>query len=281
MLGPLLALTASLSWGLGDFLAGLRTRRLPVVTVLVVSQAAGFATIALVVAVRGTGPPDGRYLAYAALAGVAGAVGLAALYQGLAVGPMSIVAPISATAAVVPVVVDLASGGRPSSVQAVGIGLAVVGVVLASRPPGSGGVRQRAAKGVALALVAALSFGLLLTALGEASEGDPYWGTLTMRATSFSLLVLAALVLRPSFALGERDLPVLLLIGVLDTAGNALFAVATTESLLSVAAVLGQLYPVVTVLLARLVLGERISRGQGIGVVSAFAGVALVTAAST
>lgn len=281
MLGPLLALTASLSWGLGDFLAGLRTRRLPVVTVLVVSQAAGFATIALVVAVRGTGPPDGRYLAYAALAGVAGAVGLAALYQGLAVGPMSIVAPISATAAVVPVVVDLASGGRPSSVQAVGIGLAVVGVVLASRPPGSGGVRQRAGKGVALALVAALSFGLLLTALGEASEGDPYWGTLTMRATSFSLLVLAALVLRPSFALGERDLPVLLLIGVLDTAGNALFAVATTESLLSVAAVLGQLYPVVTVLLARLVLGERISRGQGIGVVSAFAGVALVTAAST
>jgi drug/metabolite transporter (DMT)-like permease len=194
---------------------------------------------------------------------------------------MSIVAPISATAAVVPVVVDLASGGRPSPAQAVGIGLAVVGVVLASRPPGSGDGRPRAARGVALALVAALSFGVLLTALGEASQGDPYWGTLTMRATSFTLLALAALVLRPSFALGERDLPVLCLIGVLDTAGNALFAVATTESLLSVAAVLGQLYPVVTVLLARALLGERISRGQGIGVVSAFAGVALVTAAST
>jgi drug/metabolite transporter (DMT)-like permease len=99
-----------------------------------------------------------------------------------------------------------------------------------------------------------------------------------MRGTSFSLLVLAALVLRPSFALAERDLPVLLLIGVLDTAGNALFAVATTESLLSVAAVLGQLYPVVTVLLARFVLGERMSRGQGAGVVGAFAGVALITA---
>ena len=99
-----------------------------------------------------------------------------------------------------------------------------------------------------------------------------------MRGTSFSLVVLTALVLRPSFTLGERDLPVLLLIGVLDTAGNALFAVATTESLLAVAAVLAQLYPVVTVLLARLVLGERISRGQGLGVVSAFAGVALITA---
>jgi drug/metabolite transporter (DMT)-like permease len=275
--GPLLALTASLSWGLGDFLAGLRTRRLPVVTVLVVSQAAGLTTIALVVAVRGAGPPDARHLLYGSLAGVCGAVGLAALYRGLAVGPMSIVAPISATAAAVPVVFDLVTGDRPSDAQAVGIALAVAGVVLASRAGAAEG-RRASAEGVGLALVAAVSFGLLLVLLGEASEGDPYWGTLAMRGTSFSLLVLAALVLRPSFALGERDLPVLLLIGVLDTAGNALFAVATTKSLLSVAAVLGQLYPVVTVLLARLVLKERISGGQAAGVVSAFAGVALITA---
>lgn len=276
-MGPLLALTASLSWGLGDFLAGLRTRRLPVVTVLVVSQAAGLATIALVVAVRGAGPPDARHLLYGSLAGVCGAVGLAALYRGLAVGPMSIVAPISATAAAVPVVFDLVMGDRPSGVQAAGIALAVAGVVLASRAGAAEG-RRASTEGVGLALVAAVSFGLLLVLLGEASEGDPYWGTLAMRGTSFSLLVLAALVLRPSFALAERDLPVLLLIGVLDTAGNTLFAVATTESLLSVAAVLGQLYPVVTVLLARLVLGERMSRGQGAGVVSAFTGVALITA---
>ena len=276
-MGPLLALTASLSWGLGDFLAGLRTRRLPVVTVLVVSQAAGLATIALVVTVRGAGPPDARHLLYGSLAGVCGAVGLAALYRGLAVGPMSIVAPISATAAAVPVVFDLVTGDRPSGVQAAGIALAVAGVVLASRAGAAEG-RRASTEGVGLALVAAVSFGLLLVLLGEASEGDPYWGTLAMRGTSFSLLVLAALVLRPSFALAERDLPVLLLIGVLDTAGNTLFAVATTESLLSVAAVLGQLYPVVTVLLARLVLGERMSRGQGAGVVSAFTGVALITA---
>jgi drug/metabolite transporter (DMT)-like permease len=278
LLGPLLALTASLSWGIGDFLAGLRTRRLPLVTVLVVSQAAGLTSIALVVAVRGVGPPEARYLGYAALAGVAGAVGLAALYQGLAVGPMSIVAPISATAAVVPVVAGVVTGERPSAAQAVGIGLAVVGVALASRSQGADEARRGETTGVALALVAALSFGLLLVALGEASEGDPYWGTFAMRATSFSLLVLAALVVRPSFALPGRDLPVLLLIGLLDTAGNVLFAVATTESLLSVAAVLAQLYPIVTVLLARFVLGERLSRGQAAGVVGAFAGVALITA---
>ena len=278
MTGPLLALTASLSWGLGDFLAGLRTRRLPVVTVLVVSQAAGLTTIALAVALRGAGPPDGRYLVFGSLAGVAGAVGLAALYRGLAVGPMSIVAPISGTAAVVPVVAGLVTGERPSAAQAAGIALAVVGVVLASRTRAAGGGNAGRAEGVGLALVAALAFGLLLVALGEASEGDPYRGTLAMRGASFALLVLTALVLRPSFALRERDLPVLLLIGVLDTAGNALFAVATTKSLLALAAVLAQLYPVVTVLLARVILGERISRGQGIGVVSAFAGVALITA---
>jgi drug/metabolite transporter (DMT)-like permease len=276
-LGPLLALTASLSWGLGDFLAGLRTRRLPVLTVLVVSQAAGLATIALAVAARGAGPPEARHLLYGAAAGICGAVGLAALYRGLAVGPMTIVAPISATAAVVPVVFDLAVGDRPSRAQAAGIVLAVAGVLLASRARSAGGGRA-SVESVALALAAALSFGVLLVLLGEASEGDPYWGTLSMRATSVSLLLLAALAVRPSFALGERDLVVLLLIGVLDTAGNLLFALATTRSLLSVAAVLAQLYPIVTVLLARLVLGERVSRGQGAGVLSAFAGVALVTA---
>jgi drug/metabolite transporter (DMT)-like permease len=276
--GPLLALAASLSWGVGDFLAGLRARRLSVLTVLVVSQAAGVTTIALVVAVRGEGPPAAQQLGYAALAGAAGAIGLAALYRGLAVGSMSVVAPISATAAVVPVVFGVLTGERPSPAQSVGIALAVGGVVLASRSRGVDGRGRAVAEGVGLALVAALAFGFLLVALGEASEGDALWATLAMRATSFSLLVLTAVALRPSFALAERDLPVLLLIGVLDTAGNALFALATTESLLSLVAVLGQLYPVVTVLLARILLGERLSTGQELGVLGAFAGVALITA---
>lgn len=276
-MGPLLALTASLAWGLGDFLAGHRAKRLAVVTVLVVSQAAGLTTIALVVGLRGVGPPDARHLAYGALAGVFGAIGLAALYRGLAVGPMSIVAPISATAALVPVAFDLVRGERPSALQAAGIVLALAGVVLASRAPGVGGAGRVSALGVGLAVVAAVAFGLLLVLLGQASDGDPYWGTLAMRTASFSLVALTAVALRPSFRLGERDLPVLLLIGVLDTVGNVLFAVATTESLLSVAAVLGQLYPVVTVLLARIVLHERISGPQAAGVISAFAGVALIS----
>lgn len=278
MTGPFLALAASLSWGFGDFLAGLRSRRLPVLTVLVVSQAAGLGSLAVVVGVRGNGPPDARYLGYAALAGIAGAIGLAALYRGLAVGSMSVVAPISATAAVIPVVTGLVTGERPSGVQGVGIVLALGGVVLASRERRDDGRGRTIAEGVGLALLAALGFGLLLVALGAASDADALWATLAMRTTSFGLLAGATLVLRPSLSLGRDDLPILVLIGVLDAAGNALFALATTESLLSVAAVLAQLYPVVTVLLARVVLGERVSTLQQVGVVGAFAGVALITA---
>jgi drug/metabolite transporter (DMT)-like permease len=275
--GPLLALGASLTWGVGDFLAGLRSRSLPVLTVLVVSQAAGLLTIALVVAARGTGPPDARYLGYAVLAGLCGAAGLAALYRGLAVGDMSVVAPISATAAVVPVIAGLVSGERPSVLQGLGVALALAGVALTAHESGTGGGGP--ATGVGLALVAALSFGLVLVALGAASEGDALWGTLSMRSTSFSTLVVAALLVRPGFALRDGALPALVLIGILDVAGTMLFAVASTKSLLSLAAVLAQLYPVVTVLLARVVLGERISRHQQLGVVAVFAGVVLITAA--
>ena len=276
MLGPLLALGASLSWGIGDFLAGGASRRVRLLTVLVVSQGAGLASIAVVVLARGESAPAARYLGYAALAGLAGAVGLAALYRGLAVGSMSVVAPISATAAIVAVVAGVVTGERPSAVQGAGIGLALAGVVLASRDAGGGG--RRVASGVGLALVAALSFGLLLVALGAASEGDALWGTLAMRTTSFSVLVATALVVRARISPGRSDLPVLVAIGLLDTAGNALFALASTESLLSVAAVLAQVYPVVTVILARIVLGERIARLQQVGVVAALAGVALITA---
>jgi drug/metabolite transporter (DMT)-like permease len=242
----------------------------------VVSQAAGFLTIALVVAARGTGPPDARYLGYAVLAGLCGAAGLAALYRGLAVGDMSVVAPISATAAVVPVIAGLVSGERPSALQGLGVALALAGVVLTAHESGTGGGGP--ASGVGLALVAALSFGLVLVALGAASEGDALWGTLSMRVTSLSALTVAALLVRPGFALRDGALPALVLIGILDVAGTMLFAVASTKSLLSLAAVLAQLYPVVTVLLARVVLGERISRHQQLGVVAVFAGVVLITA---
>src|SRR5262245_43800411 len=234
--------------------------------------------MAVLVAVHGEGPPRLHYLGIAVLAGLCGTVGLAALYRGLAVGDMSVVAPISATAAVVPVLVGVATGDRPSAGQGVGIAMALGGVVLVSLEPRAGGARGRAA-GVGLAVVAALSFGVLLVALDAASEGDPLWSTLVMRSTSLTLFVVAALVVRPSFALAAADVGALAVIGLLDAGGNALFALASTRGLLTVVAVLAQLYPVVTVLLARFLLGERVSGSQRVGVAGALAGVALITAA--
>jgi drug/metabolite transporter (DMT)-like permease len=277
VLAPAFALAASLSWGVADFIAGLRSRRLPLLSVLLVVQTAGLLSVAVVAAIRGEGPPGREAVAYAMLAGLAGAVGLAALYRGLAVGSMSIVAPITATGVVVPVVVGLATGDELSGAQAAGIALAMGGIVLAAREQVDSG-RAGLAAGVGLAVVAAVAFGLVLVALDAAAGADVLWATLVMRATSCSLWVLVFAALRPALAVGRADVRALALVGVLDTSANALFGVASTHGQLSVVAVLSQLYPIATVVLARVLLGERIARLQQAGVAAALAGIVLITA---
>jgi drug/metabolite transporter (DMT)-like permease len=276
VLAPALALAASLSWGVADFLAGLRSRRLPLLTVLLVVQSAGVLSIGLVVAARGQGPPGREPVLYAVLAGLACAVGLAGLYRGLAIGSMSVVAPITATGVVVPVGVGLATGDELSAAQAAGVVLAIAGVVLASREPALSG-RARIAAGAGVAAVAAVAFGLVLVGLDAAADADALWATFVMRATSWSIWLAGFALLRPSLAMSAADLRALVLVGVLDTSANALFGIASTRELLSVVSVLAQLYPIATVLLARILLGERISRPQQAGVLAAFAGVALIT----
>ena len=278
MLAIALGLAAGLSWGFADFVGGLKSRSLHLLTVLVLSQGMGLVLIVLVVALRGEGPPAAEYLLYASLSGVAGVAGLAAFYRGLAVGAMAVVAPISATAAVIPVGVGVITGERPSALQALGIALAIVGVVLASREgPGEEGA-PRLAAGVGLALVAALGFGSFFVAMDAASEPDLFWAILANRVTGVSVLLLAALVFAPRLAAPAGDLGALAFIGALDIAANTLFAAAASEGLVSLVAVLASLYPVVTIVLARAVLGERIRRWQQLGVGTALVGVALITA---
>ena len=244
---------------------------------LVVSQGAGLVFITCVVVARGEGPPELNFLLWGVLSGVLGAGGIAAFYRALSIGVLGVVAPITATAAVVPVVVGLIAGERPSAAQGAGIALALVGVVLTALERGEG-EGKRVATGVGMALIAALALGCIYVLLDVASEGDPYWAVLANRATSTPLLVAAALVLRPSMAVGgSRGGLVLVAIGALDTAANALFAVASTFGLVSLVAVLGSLYPVVTVALARIVLGERIRWIQRFGAVVALGGVVLIS----
>jgi drug/metabolite transporter (DMT)-like permease len=269
-----LALASSLTWGAADFLGGLQTRRRPLLTVMVLTQGAGFVSLAIAVAVRGQGPPGGSgWIAWAALASVCGVSGLAAFYRGLATGAMGVVAPISSAAAVVPLAVGLATGERPTTLQGAGIALAIVGVVLASREESGTN-----AAGAGLAIVAALGFGGFFVGIDRASEADVLWALVVSRSFSFAFLAAAALATRADLPRRPRDLALLAGIGVLDTSANLLFALATTEGLVSLVAVLGSLYPIATVVLARFFLHERLRLLQRVGAIGALAGAALISA---
>jgi drug/metabolite transporter (DMT)-like permease len=270
----LLAFASSISWGVADFLGGLKSRRLPTLNVVTASQFTGLVLIGIYTLVRWEPMPGGDFLLWAPLSGLAGVIGLLAFYRGLAVGNMGVVAPISATAAVVPVVVGIATGDRPSEVQYAGLVLALAGVMLASREETAGG----AARGAGLAVVSALGFGFFFVGLDNASDADVGWAMFGNRVTSFSLLLTAFLVMRPQFAIRRPDVPVLALIGTLDITANGLFAIASTTGLVSLVSVMGSLYPLTTAALAAVVLRERPHRIALIGVATAMTGVVLIAA---
>jgi drug/metabolite transporter (DMT)-like permease len=276
-LTALLALSASLSWGVADFLGGVKARVMPSLMVLAASQPFGLAALAIAVAVRGT-PIPGSEVAWSVLAAVLGTVGLVAFYRGMAVGAMSVVAPIAALSAGIPVIWGIAvSGNHVSGLQTVGFVAAIGGSVAASlerRPE-----RTQIAAGVGWAVFAMLAFGAYYIPMHAASTQDWLWPAFLFRCTSVTLVWSVVLIrrVRPSGLRGSWA--ALIAIGFLDTGGNALFAAASSaHGLLSVVAVLASLYPVVTVLLARLLLGERVQRTQDAGVLAVLAGVVLITA---
>jgi drug/metabolite transporter (DMT)-like permease len=269
-----LALAAAASWGVGDFFGGLKSRSLNPVAVLIVAQPIGLTLLAIWVAVRGQGPPGSSVL-WACLAAVLGTTGLIAFYKGMAAGALSIVAPIAGAGAAIPVIWGLAHGDHPSGYQEVGFAAALIGVVLASferRPEAA-----RLAAGVGWAAIAMVAFGAYYIPMHEASHGDFLWAAFVFRLTSTTLIAAAWLVLRPPSA-RRGDLPVLASIGILDTGGNVFFAAASAKGLVSVVSILASLYPVVTVLLARAVLNERVHRSQELGIVLALAGIVLISA---
>jgi drug/metabolite transporter (DMT)-like permease len=244
------------------------------------SQAAGLVTALLLVAIV----PGERAWTAVLPAAAAGAVfvygGLVAFYLALARGTMGVVAPITALGGVVPVVVGLARGEEPGPVQIAGLVIALVGVVLASGPELSG---RTGALPIGLAVVAALCFGLALTFLAAGAEDDALATVAVMRlgTTAIGAVALFSMMVRRgrTAALVDRDsvLP-LLAIGAFDVSANLTYAVASTQALLTIVAVLGSLYPVVTVILARVFHHERLARIQQVGVAAVLAGVAFIAA---
>jgi drug/metabolite transporter (DMT)-like permease len=278
MLAVGLGLASALMWGVGDFLGGLKSRTLPLLGVMVVSQVVGFLTIALITLVASKPAPSGEDAAFAALSAVLGTVGIAAFYRAIAVGKMSVVVPIAATSAALPVVVGLATGDDPDALQIAGMGLALVGAVLAATEPGDEEGGGRLAAGAVLAAASALAFGAFFLIFDIAADGGAIWASFINRSTSVTLLVVATLILRPPLRRVRRDLPVLAVVGFFDVMANVFFALASTKGLISLVSVSASLYPVVTLVLARYFLRERVHRTQEIGVFAALGGVVLIAA---
>ena len=286
----LLALLCSLLWGTADYLGGVLTRRRPALVVVLVMQLVGLVAVVLVVPF--TGGSAGDYLWYAVAAGLAGAVALTAFYQALAVGTMGVVAPIAATGVSVPVAVSWVRGERPGLTASIGLLLAASGVVLASGielPGRARGSRARSNPGrsnrataTVLAAVAAVGFGSVLVLVDRAtahSAASTPLLLIAMRATSAVVVAVVLLARRTPVRVGRPDLAALGATGMCDVGAVALYAVASAGDVdLAVIAVLASLYPVVTALLARRLLSERLSGWQVTGVLSALGGVVLIAA---
>jgi len=277
-MAALLALGGAVCWGAGDFLGGLASRRMAVIAVLAISQAIGLAGVLVWVVVAQEAIPGVEELLPAAAAGVAGLVGLGALYRGLAVGAMGIVAPISAASPIVGLTADAVHGTFPAALQWLGIALVLAGIATLSRERSSDGGGGRIASGVGLALVAALGFGLFVVGLDAGSDESAAWAVVAARATSVSIALVVALVLSTSLRPPRGTWPLLVGIGVGDTLANVLVAIASTHGSVGIVAVLSALYPIVTVLLARLFLEERLTTPKRVGGVVAVSGAVLVAA---
>jgi drug/metabolite transporter (DMT)-like permease len=279
MLAFAISLVSGLSWGISDFLGGIQARRMPVLAVLLVTQPAGLLIALLALPLFGADPLPAHKLALAFAGGVAVMGALGAFYSAMAMGAMSVVAPIAALGVVVPVCVGLARGESPSAIQLAGLVIAVIGVVVLSYEEDThqAGVGKKV---IGLALISALGFGTFFTLLDLAASDRPGWAIVSAR-TGGTVMVLAAVALaRPSLEAVPGALPVLFAIAAFDITANSLFTYASTQGLLPLVAVGGSMYPAFTIALAHLFLGERLRAPQRFGVVLALTGVVLIAGGS-
>jgi drug/metabolite transporter (DMT)-like permease len=282
MNGPLLlGLMSGLTWGVGDFLGGLQARHLPVLSVTFWSQLTGGIALLLLLVVIGA-PPDPSGLGWGVAAGLVSVAALLCFYRGLAIGVMSLVAPLAASSALVPVTVNLLSGAPAAPQTVVAMLATIAGVVLVSLQPGadSDAVRHTRTT-VLLGLGAALGFGVGLVLLDQGAGDDPttaLWTVVVARLAAVGAQAPLVFVRRDRLRWPGRRFGGVAAVGLFDTAGNACFALATALGDLGEAAVLASLYPVATVLLGRIVLGERLARFQRAGVALALGGVGVLAA---
>ena len=269
-----LGLVSALSWGAGDFGGGLITRRAPLFGVVGMTQLVGMVAalgLGILLAEPFPSAPD---IGWAVIGGLCGVVGITSLYRGLAVGRMGVVAPVTGVlSATVPVAFGFLTEGLPAPATVVGIGVALVAVVLVTRTPGEGTDRP---SGIRWALIAGMAIGLFNICVGQFS-GDSAFGLLVIvRLVQALALGIVIVVGRQPWRLPPDVVPKLVVVGLLDMAGNAAFILAAQAGDLAIAAVLSSLYPVVTVLLAITILRENLTRSHVVGIALTGAAIALI-----
>jgi len=282
-MGSLLALLSSALWGTADFFGGKLSKKYAPILVLGMTQAIGLLFGITLVLLNGelfgSNPPnafgDGGYFFAGAIAGVMGYIGLICLYAGLSTGRMGVVSPISALSAVIPLTVALVTGEVLTTAQGIGVVTAMAGAFCASGPELSQGLSP---KPIFLALGAAAGFGTAMTFMAIGSQSSALMTMVMMRATTFVVTVALAIRYKTVGNFEKSEIPILVFIGISDFLANLLLGVATNFGLVSLVMVLGSIYPIITALLAFLILKERLHRIQYFGIVLAVAGVALISA---
>ena len=276
MLAALLALAASLTWGTSNFLAGVESRTRSVWHVAALSQiaAAGAAGVALLAARQ---PPPGSWDFFLLIVtGVTTAAGLVMFYRALAIGTMSVVAPIIASQVLIPVTAGIVMGERPGVHAYIGMVLAVGGVVLISRAR-RGKHDHVARKAVILAVLTAVCWGFMLLIYGTTGKASPIWAVFDTRITSAAVLAAYVLLTGRGLSLRGENVPVLAAIGLLLAAANILFIFAAHVGYLSITSILGSLSPVVVTIYAQALLHERLAPRQWLGFAAVFAGIVLLS----
>ncbi|MFX0061528.1 MAG: EamA family transporter [Candidatus Hermodarchaeota archaeon] len=274
----LFGLMSATSWGAGDFSGGIATKKSSVFNVIIISQTVGLSLLVILAFLYSEPFPSLNDILWGGLAGLFGAIGLMALYRGLALQNMGVVAPVSAVVTVIiPMGVGMLLEGFPTILQLLGCGIALIAVWFVSSANDQGKIQFRT---LDLPIIAGLGFGFFFVFIDQISEGSIFWPLTVARIASITTLVMLTIVLRQLEMPQTDQLPIIALAGIFDVGGNAFFVLAAQMGRLDIAAVLGALYPVVTVVLARIILKERLTHQQWSGIIAALISVFLITSGS-
>ncbi|HSG87319.1 MAG TPA: EamA family transporter [Candidatus Limnocylindrales bacterium] len=266
-------LLSAVAWGCGDFGGGTTTKRAPVLGVVLIVEVVGAVIAAGLALVLAEPLPSVPGLAFGVAAGLSGIIGILALYQGLAVGRMGVVAPVAGVmGASIPVLAGIALEGLPSPIVLVGIGLGIVAVILVSRIPGPAGGRS----GLEFGLAAGAGIAGFNVLISQLPEGEVFWPLAALRLVSIPIVAAIVLLARRPWRVPRPALGPASLVAVFDMAGNAFFILATQVGVLAVAVILSSMYPVVTVLLAVAILRERLTRTHAIGIAVAAVAITFI-----